>query len=159
MEFKYCAIVTSVVLAGVLHVGAHAQGTFPGTGAKDQWLKANGFFAQGNQLTQAKKFNDAVTKYQQAIATYPDDYHYHFNLGLAQKKSGDLKGAVESFKQSLTLKRDEWKSWKALGNTLYALGRYAEAKDAFKNALAANPPANQVSELQKGFSFCSAQTK
>ena len=66
-----------------------AQGSFPGTGSKADWMKANGFHAEGNLLMEKKKYAEAAVKYQQAIDIYPSDHNYQFNLGLALKKKGD----------------------------------------------------------------------
>jgi tetratricopeptide (TPR) repeat protein len=122
---------------------------FPGAGSKADWLKANGCFAEGNQLMETRKYAEAIGKYRAAIAIYDLDWHYYYNLGLASKKSGAYKAAVEAFGKSLSLSQSNWKAWKGLANSLYKLGRYAEAREAFVGALACQPPPAEVADIKK----------
>lgn len=136
-----------------------AQGVFPGVGDKNAWLKANGFFAEGNQLMHGNKLTDAIAKYKQAIDLYPSEFQYHYNLALALKKNNDSAGAIVEFKQAIALNRASWKAWKGLANTYFKAGQFADARVAFQQALASNPPAKEIPEIKKGVSFCSARAK
>ncbi|HEY9784672.1 MAG TPA: tetratricopeptide repeat protein [Candidatus Obscuribacterales bacterium] len=149
----------TVTLAALLTIGAaYAQGSaFPGTGNKEDWLKANGYFNVGTQLFQAKKFKEAVPKYEEAIKIYPHDFHYHYSLGMAQKKSGNLNAAIDAFKAAIEINGKDWKTWKAMSNSLYQLGRYSEARDSFAKTLECKPPANEVTEIQKLIANIDAQ--
>lgn len=149
--------VSAVLLTlAVIGTAACAQGTFPGTGSKGEWLKANGFFAEGNHFMHLKKYAEAATKYEQAIAIYPSDYHYHFNLALALKRKGEAKAASEAFRKALDLDSHDWRCWKGLGNCLYKLGDLHGAGDAFEHAIQSNPPAKEVAELNAGIAACRA---
>lgn len=128
---------------------------FPGTGSKQVWLKANGLYDEGNRLLDGKKYAESIAKYQAAIALYPFDVHYHYNLGLALKKKGDYKAAATSFKQALAINKSDWKIWKGLGNSLYKDGQYADAIEAFKGALACNPPAREIADIKNGIAASS----
>jgi tetratricopeptide (TPR) repeat protein len=125
--------------------------------SRDDWLKANGFFAEGNHLVQAKKYAEAAAKYRKAIEIYPADYHYKFNLALALKHQGDLLAAVDAFKESLALNSKDWKAWKGLANCYYQLGDFKQAEGAFRRALDCAPPAKEVGQLRQGVAASARQ--
>ena len=124
---------------------------------KGLWLKANGFFAEGNRFAQQKKYAEAIAKFQQAIATYPSEAHYHFNLALAYKHKGELQQAADEFKKTTELRHTDWRAWKGLANTYYKLSRFGEAREAFEQALQNNPPQNEVGELKAGMAFSASK--
>lgn len=136
-----------------------AKDSFPGVGDKTAWLKANSFFAEGNHLMSAKRWDAAIAKYQEAIASYPADAHYHYNLGFALKRKGDLPAAVEALKRSVEVDAKDWKSWKLLGNCYYALGSLPEAKQAFEKTLLCSLPPKEVAQLKAGIAACKARSK
>jgi tetratricopeptide (TPR) repeat protein len=154
-----------IVVSGLLTVSlctsvcAFAQGVFPGAGSRTEWLKANGFYDEGNQLLQAKKFSEAAGKYQHAIGLYASDYHYHYNLALALKHTGDLTGAIKALRDSLSLNSRDWRAWKLLGNCLYKTNDFTAAKDAFQHAIAAGAPPKDGAELRKGIAAAAARSK
>lgn len=125
---------------------------------KADWLKANGYFAEGNRLAQIKKYSEAVAKFQLAIGTYPAEPHYHYNLALAYKHKGELQLAADEFKKTIELRHNDWRAWKGLANTYLKLARFADAQDAFENALQNNPPQNEIAELKAGKAFCASKT-
>ena len=147
------SIAVTITAHLIIAAPALAQ-TFPGIGSKADWLKANGLYAEGNQLVERKKLAEAIEKYRAAIATYPSEYHYHYNLGLTLKKSGDLKGAAEALRKATQLNPHDWRAWKILGNCLYKSGELHDAKTAFSTALQCNPPASEVRELRAGVAAC-----
>jgi tetratricopeptide (TPR) repeat protein len=154
MRFRSILIaLVALLLALELSWTACAQGTFPGQGCKSDWLKANGLFAEGNQQLQAKKYAAAESKYQQAITIYPHDYHYYLNLGLSQKKQGQLAAAAESFKRGTALNACDWRLWKGLGNCLYQTGQMKAAEEAFREALKSSPVGERA-ELTQGIAAC-----
>jgi tetratricopeptide (TPR) repeat protein len=154
-------LIRSLLLIGTVFLCtclcAFAQGAFPGTGSKADWLKANGFFAEGNQLREGKKYADAVAKYNEAIAVYGSDSHYFYNLGMAQKQMGQVEPAVQSFRKALGLNGRDWKCWKVLGNCLYKMGDLSGARQAFQKAIQNGAPPRESAELHKGIAACSAR--
>lgn len=124
---------------------------------KTAWMKANGFYDAANFLFKQKKYKEAEEKYREAIATYPADWHYHYNLALALKHAGKGSEAVTEFRKSLEINASDWRSWKALGNTYYRLRQFPEAKDAFENAIKYGAPAADVAEMRKGIAACDAR--
>lgn len=144
------SIVTALIsLIGSATSSSLAQGSdFPGTGSKDDWLKANGYYMLGDQAYAQKNYKEAATQLQEAIKIYPHDWNYHFKLGLALKKSGYGAKAVDSFKAASDLNKSDFKVWKGLANSYYQVSRFEEAKDAYKKALECNPPAKEVAEIK-----------
>lgn len=150
-----CCAVTSGFLFLFLPPPALAQG--PAAGAdRAAWMKANGCYDAANHLLKAKNYKDAIAKYKEAIALYPDDASYHYNLALALKHAGSGPEAVSEFKRSLELNGKDWKCWKALGNTQYRLGQFADARGSFESALKLAPP-RETGELRAGIAACSAR--
>lgn len=60
-------------------------------------------FARANQLYQNGQYAMAAQLYQQAIANGGDDAAAYYNLGVARKASGDVKGATAAFTQAYAL--------------------------------------------------------
>jgi len=60
-------------------------------------------------------------------------------LGYSLMKTGDLTAAEIQFKDAIALAPDDAKSYAALGNIAYILGRYNEAELNFKSAISADP--------------------
>jgi Flp pilus assembly protein TadD len=118
-------------------------------------MKANGSYDAGNFLLKSKKYKEAVVKYREAIALWPQDWHYHYNCALALKHSGNGGEAVAEFRKSLELNEKDWKCWKALGNTYWRLGQKPDAKLAFENALKFGAPPHEAAELHAGIAACS----
>ena len=156
LNLRLC-LVMICLLSAINASPALAQGQFPGTGSRADWLKANGFFAEGNHLLQAKKYASAIEKYKEAIAIYPADHHYFLNLGLAQKKQGDLAAAEDSLRRGTQVNSSDWRLWQALGNCLYQTGQYKEALDALQHSLRAGAPRQAVSEIKQGMAACAAR--
>jgi len=65
-----------------------------------------------------KKYDEAIYHYQSCLIIEPDNYGYHFNLGLVLAKNGNLKEAVEHFRQAVYLKPDFEEARRALKQAL-----------------------------------------
>lgn len=142
------AATVSSCLVGAASISLAQGSDFPGTGSKDDWLKANGYYMLADQAYAQKNYKEAVTQLQEAIRIYPHDWNYHFKLGLALKKSGYGAKAVDSFKAASELNKTDFKVWKGLANSYYQVSRFEEAKSAYEKALECNPPAKEVAEIK-----------
>jgi tetratricopeptide (TPR) repeat protein len=69
------------------------------------------------------------------MTTAAEYYSRATNVRLA----GDLDGAVVNYRQALALVPDNATTWNQLGTALQWLGRFAEAADCFRRALAIKP--------------------
>jgi tetratricopeptide (TPR) repeat protein len=156
MEFRKALASALMIIA----VSSSAWAQAPTTPEeKATWLKANGAFDTGNFLLKSKKYKEAVARYKEAIELWPNDWHYHYNLALALKHSGNGAEAVTAFRKSLELNEKDWKCWKALGNTYWRMGQYTDASGAFENSLKHGAPPNEQGELRAGIAACKAKGK
>jgi tetratricopeptide (TPR) repeat protein len=69
------------------------------------------------------------------MATAEESYHRAASLRLA----GDLDGAVAHYRQALALAPQSAMAWNLLGTTLQSLGRFDEATDCLRRAVAIKP--------------------
>ncbi len=53
----------------------------------------------GNRLTREKKYEEAVSAFEEALALYPQYSQARFNLGVARMRMGQLEQAREEFRQ------------------------------------------------------------
>ena len=61
-----------------------------------------------------KKYDEAIYHYRQALQIDSNNPGTHFNLGIALAKKGELKEAIEHFRQAINLKPDYEEALKAL---------------------------------------------
>ncbi len=87
------ALVMGALLWGALQLAAPTQ--VSSTDAET--------FARANQLYQNGQYAMAAQLYQQAIANGGDNAAAYYNLGVARKASGDVKGANAAFAQAYAL--------------------------------------------------------
>lgn len=84
----------------------------------------------------------ALAKYEQALAREPGNADFQYHRGIARQRSGDRAGAIQDFERALA--RDPKLPGLPfdLAMAYYADKRFAEARDQFGAALAANyePP-------------------
>ena len=115
---------------------------------------------EGNRLYKDNLYDDAMTKYTEALIDLPNSSHLHFNIGDAAYKKGDYVEAVKSYTKAASLATDpmlESKSYYNLGNSNYRLGKlkentspaeavskYREALDYYKRAMDRNPEDNSA---------------
>jgi len=121
------------------------------------WQKANGPYDAANNLAKGKKYKEAIAKYREAIAIYPSSAPYHYNLALALKHSGNSAEAIPEFRKAIEINGKDWKSWKALGNSQYKLGKFSDAGTSFETA-ALYAPAKEIAELKSGITACRARS-
>jgi len=65
-----------------------------------------------------KKYDEAVYHYRQALQFDPNNSGTHFNFGIALAKKGELKEAIEHFRQAIYLKPDYEEARRALRLTM-----------------------------------------
>src|SRR6266436_6682358 len=63
----------------------------------------------------------------------------HHSRATSLRLAGDMKGAVENYKQVLALVSDSATTWNELGTALRSLGRFDEAVNCFRHALVLKP--------------------
>jgi len=113
---------------------AMSDGSFPGKGSKAAWEKAGELNHQGNVLEKAGKDREALSLYQKAIALYPHDSLFYYNMGNAYSDLKERKQAIVWYKKALTFEPGYYSAWYNLCLNLYAEGQYAESNKALKKA-------------------------
>jgi len=98
--------------------------------------------AKGNDAYKAKKFDEAVTHYEAAIAELPDEMTYYNNLAAVffeQKKNDEC---IEKCKKAIEIGRSMRadykvvaKSFARIGNAYKAMDKLDEAKRAYEDSL------------------------
>jgi tetratricopeptide (TPR) repeat protein len=96
---------------------------------------------EGNQLYTEEKYDEASTKYRDALVDNPESSIINFNIGDTQYKIGNFEEALQHYQKStgaddLLLQS---KSYYNIGNTLYRLGKLPESIQAYEKALKLNP--------------------
>jgi tetratricopeptide (TPR) repeat protein len=77
----------------------------------------------------------AIETYRLLIATYPDDFSAHTNLGSLLKARGEIPEAMASLKESVRLAPEQPTGWLNLAFTHLENNEYAEARAGFERVL------------------------
>lgn len=78
------------------------------------------------------RFEEALELALTALEHVDDPYHYYRVLGFTHVHMDELGTAADYFAKALELKPCNFRAMLALGNTLYADGRYEEAREHFE---------------------------
>ena len=101
--------------------------------------QANEAFEEGFNLTDGKRYDEAIAKYGEAIALYPLFYEAIDNMGLVKMQQEKFYPAIEDFKWSLKLNPSGELAEFSLGDCYYRLADYATAIEHFDLVLERNP--------------------
>ena len=99
-------------------------------------------FAKGEAFYKAGKYEAAVKELRESIKVSRDWDDPHYVLALSLTELGQLKEAIEEFKQTIKLAiKDEPKilSYYNIGNAYADLGQYKEAVEAYQQAIKLKP--------------------
>ena len=140
----YLALAASVAIAG-FSVAAHAQlGYWKNT--EVLWshtlsVTQGNFVAHdslGAELINQGKLQEAMAHFEAAAAINPRDAFSQLDLGVCEKRQGNIKGAVERYETALRLSADSSLRATAFGNlgSIYrAAGDYVQARENYDSAL------------------------
>lgn len=132
-----------------LFPGAALAGGFPGKGDPGAWSDALPYYNLANRYMSKERYEDAVAKYQEAIARYEYDPDFYINLGLAYRKLGDYANTEQALKKAIALNDKDWVAWTNLANVYLKQNRLKETIDAFQKVLKLNPPAAEKAATEK----------
>ncbi|KAK0456197.1 putative stress-induced protein STI1 [Armillaria borealis] len=141
-----------VYLKTMNKVGAASQGTSASANAStsqpklptaDDKAKAEKLKQAGNSQMTAKKYDEAIASYNDAIALDPVNPIYYSNRAAAHSSKGDHLSAVGDAEKAISVDPKYVKSYHRLGHAQYALLDYKAAADAFERGLKIEP--NNVS--------------
>lgn len=104
--------------------------------------KANNFIYEGNALAENDDFVAAEMEYRKAISKQASNIAGTYNLGNSYYKKGNFDEALYRHQQaaiSANTKPEKHLAYHNIGNTLMQNEKYAEAVEAYKQALRNNP--------------------
>lgn len=106
---------------------AHVRGT------------ANDWFELGNAQDEVRRFADAVSSYDKALAIDSLQAYVWNNRGNSLADMNRQVEALESYDKALALIQDDAFLWNNRGNLLFNMRRYADALDSCDHAIALDP--------------------
>lgn len=96
-------------------------------------------FLKGNGLYQEKKYEEALTAYQEAIAKSNTQWGYFLNLGLTCKKLDKKDEAASAFAKAVELNPESYSANKEYGEALAKAGNFEAAKKFYQKASELSP--------------------
>jgi cytochrome c-type biogenesis protein CcmH/NrfG len=104
----------------------------------------------GNLYFDAGMFNEATEYYGRALEVIPDDVNVRTDLGTAFRNTGQAREALTQFEAAVEREPGHWKGWFNIGIvSLYDLGDYDRARDAFDRVAELKPGTVDMSALQQ----------
>jgi tetratricopeptide (TPR) repeat protein len=94
---------------------------------------------KGATLYRLKRFDEALTAYEQALQISPDDAFVYNGLGNIFLALRRYQEALTAYEQAIFLEPYLLPAYNGRGNTLYNLRRYGEALNAYEQAIALAP--------------------
>ncbi|HEX8772938.1 MAG TPA: VWA domain-containing protein [Pyrinomonadaceae bacterium] len=95
--------------------------------------------AQGLELYNSGKYEDAVKAYKQAVKVKPDYAEAHNNLGDAYFQLKQYKKAVEAYRQAIRYKPDLASAHNHMGTAYFKQGEHNRAIEAYREAIRLDP--------------------
>ncbi|MBF2065164.1 MAG: tetratricopeptide repeat protein [Calothrix sp. C42_A2020_038] len=92
------------------------------------------------QYHRANRFQEAEQLYHQVLEKQPDHPEALYNLGMLAQQFGQLDNA-EKWLSAVSQIQPDVKTWFSLGNLRFAQGHYAQAVNAYRQALVLRPDA------------------
>jgi len=96
-------------------------------------------FDEGVAASIAGKQDEAIAKFEAALAIAPTCADCYYNIGLAQSEKKDFAKAEAAYRKVIELKPTFGDAYNSLGVILFNQGKTADAKPMFEQAVAASP--------------------
>jgi tetratricopeptide (TPR) repeat protein len=97
------------------------------------------YSVEGDELLDQGKYEEAIEKYDQALALEPNLAMAWVGKGLAHNALEEYNEALEAFEMAISINPGYARAWYGKGVALYGLGRYEESIEAFDRALEIYP--------------------
>jgi tetratricopeptide (TPR) repeat protein len=120
--------------------------------AQDMNSEAGKLYNDGNGLLKAGNYQGAIEKYNSALSV-EKDYRIYYQLGVAQKKAGNLQGAKSSFEECIKLNDGFEGGHNALGGVYFSKADYNQAIIEFEKVLKLTDKSNVTKKVQKNLSL------
>jgi tetratricopeptide (TPR) repeat protein len=108
-----------------------AAGRMSAEQAKKEAARVEGIktaFAQGAELTNAGKYDEAIVKFNDVIAQVPKCLECYINLGAIYSRKEDWPKAEEAYKKALEVNVDSVEAYNGLANVYNAQKKFKEAQ-------------------------------
>ncbi|KAG5651562.1 hypothetical protein H0H81_008240 [Sphagnurus paluster] len=112
-----------------------ASSSKPKDASEDEKAQAEKHKATGNSQMSAKKFDDAIQSYNQAVTLDPSNPVYYSNRAAAHSSKGDHLAAVGDAEKAISVDPKFVKAYHRLGHAQYSLGDFEAAASAFERGL------------------------
>jgi tetratricopeptide (TPR) repeat protein len=119
----------AVVLPAAFGAESHADATTATVKASEQAVM------QGDRLASQNRWDDAISKYEEAIKYAPENSRLYFLAACAYWNSGKFQQSRSYYEKATALDPTSSESWFGLGNTLLKLNESRSALDAFKKTI------------------------
>ena len=96
-------------------------------------------FDEGVQLSNAGQHDQAIAKFNEAIAIIPTCYNCYNNLGFSYTVKKDYASAETAYRKSMELKPDDAAAYVALAGLFFNTGKAADAKPLVEKAVTLDP--------------------
>lgn len=105
----------------------------------DVLAHANASFKEAYALTDEQRYDEAITKYLEAVDTFPQFYEAIDNMAFVKMNMGRWQDAIEDFRWSLSIQPDSVLAIFSIGECYLKMGHLEEAKEQFQHCLALDP--------------------
>ncbi|HEX9253044.1 MAG TPA: tetratricopeptide repeat protein [Ignavibacteriaceae bacterium] len=124
--------------------------------AQEMKPEAGKLYNEGNALLKEGNANDAIEKYNAALAI-EKDYRIYYQKGVALKKANKLEDAKVAFEECLKLNNGYEGALNALGGVYFSMGNYQAAIDNFQKVLNSNASNSIKTKVKKNISLAYAK--
>lgn len=107
--------------------------------AQTSKASARQFYKTGLKLQEVRRYEEAVTSFNSAIALKPDFAEAYCSRGIALKGLGRFEEAVASYDRAVAIRPDFAQSWYNRALALQDLEKHEDAIKSYDHAIAASP--------------------
>ena len=108
-------------------------------GIQKEYSEADEFNKEALEFAKAKKFKEALSKWQQAVKINPTDPDFHYNIGLGLFQAGNFDQAIEYCQETLEICPVYSKAYFVLGSLYSRRRQYSEAEQVLLTGLLFDP--------------------
>ena len=133
-KYSYvCCIAWAVLIAGGLLSAWRRRRVFATAGVSTIGLVIIILFVC--TWRQTGVWHDSKRLWRHALTAGSPSAAAHLNYGILLRKDGDIAGAIDNYRQAVTIRPDNGNAWYALANALKQTAEYAEAEEAYRMAV------------------------